>query len=88
LKAPGFNPFAYKVISWFQAFAFKFNFVPLHDGYKRAHLESSEATLHAEIARLQQHHADAERTAVDAVKSRDRFKTQIQKMGRVACSFE
>jgi hypothetical protein len=32
LKAPGFNPWTYEVISWFQAFAFKFKLVPLHGG--------------------------------------------------------
>ena len=57
-------------------------------GYKKAHLESSEATLHAEIATLQQRRADAERTAHDAVKSRDRFKTQIQKMAKQIVALE
>ena len=38
--------------------------------------------LHAEIARLQQQRADAEQTARDATASRDRFKTQIQKMAK------
>jgi len=57
-------------------------------GYKKAHLESSEASLHAEIATLQQRRADAERTAHDAVKSRDRFKTQIQKMAKQVVALE
>ena len=57
-------------------------------GYKRAHLESSEATLHAEIATLQQRKSDAETTARDAVKSRDRFKTQIQKMAKQVVALE
>ena len=57
-------------------------------GYKRAHLESSEATLHAEIARLQQQRADAEQTARDATASRDRFKTQIQKMAKQVVALE
>jgi centrosomal protein CEP120 len=57
-------------------------------GYKRAHLESSEATLHAEIARLQQQRSDAEQTAHEAVKSRDRFKTQIQKMAKQVVALE
>ena len=57
-------------------------------GYKRAHLESSEATLHAEIARLQQQRVDAEQAAMDAVKSRDRFKTQIQKMAKQVVALE
>ena len=57
-------------------------------GYKRAHLESSEATLHAEIARLQQQRADAEQTARGATASRDRFKTQIQKMAKQVVALE
>jgi centrosomal protein CEP120 len=44
--------------------------------------------LHAEIATLQQRRADAERTAHDAVKSRDRFKTQIQKMAKQVVALE
>jgi hypothetical protein len=32
LKPPGFNPRAYEVKTRFQAFAFKCNFVPLHNG--------------------------------------------------------
>jgi centrosomal protein CEP120 len=51
-------------------------------------LESSEATLHAEIARLQQQRSDAEHTATDAVRSRDRFKTQIQKMAKQVVALE
>ena len=57
-------------------------------GYKRAHLESSAATLHAEIARLQQQRADAEQTARGATASRDRFKTQIQKMAKQVVALE
>ena len=57
-------------------------------GYKKAHLESSEASLHAEIATLQQRRADAERVARDAVESRDRFKTQIQKMAKQVVALE
>ena len=57
-------------------------------GYKRAHLESSEATLHAEIARLQTQRADAEAAAAEAIKSRDRFKTQIQKMAKQVVALE
>ena len=57
-------------------------------GYKKAHLESSEASMQAEIATLQQRRADAERTAHDAVKSRDRFKTQIQKMAKQVVALE
>jgi hypothetical protein len=33
LKAPGFNPWAYEVISWFQSFAFKSNLYRYAEGY-------------------------------------------------------
>jgi hypothetical protein len=32
LKAPGFNPCAYEVETWFQTFAFQVELVPLHPG--------------------------------------------------------
>ena len=57
-------------------------------GYKKQHLESSEATLHAEIAKLQQKTADAEQKERDATSSRDRFKTQIQKMAKQVVALE